>query len=62
MKVETNLKAGGLLQDAARSAENVAGQVTGFVGSASEQATNLTNTVVGASTSAWDYVTGALGL
>ena len=41
MKVETNLKAGGLLQDAARSAETVAGQVTGYVGTANEQATLL---------------------
>jgi hypothetical protein len=61
MKVETNLKAGGMLQDATYQAGNAVNQVSGFVSQANQQAENLTNSVVSTTKSLWNSVTGAFG-
>lgn len=54
MKVETNLKSGAFLQDAASSATQAAGEVGSFFSKAGEQAQSLSNSVVHKATGVWN--------
>ena len=58
MKVETNLKAGNLANDAFGYARKTVDSVTGFVSSASTEANAVVGTVNNAANSAWNAVTG----
>lgn len=57
MKVETNLKSGLLLQDAAAAANNAASSVQSFFAVAGDQATSVTNTVSKKLSSFWNCLT-----
>ena len=57
MKVETDLKSGLLLQDAAAAANSAAGSVQNFLSVAGNQATTVTNTFLDKITSAWNCLT-----
>lgn len=57
MKVETNLKSGLLLQDAAAAANNAASSVQNFFSVASDQATSVTNTLGKKLSSFWNCLT-----
>jgi len=54
MKVETDLRAGNVLDDAAQGANELMNQVNGFLTSASVEAEGLTNTVTTKATSLWN--------
>jgi hypothetical protein len=58
MKVQTNLKAGGYLQNAAAQTEYVANQTVGFVNKAQHEARNMFGTVTGTAKSVVDSVSG----
>lgn len=58
MKVETNLKAGNVINDAVGYTKQTIDTATGFVSSASKQANSVVDSVNGATTSAWRAVTG----
>lgn len=60
MKVETDLRAGGVLDDAARQASETAGQVSSFLTEADQQAESLTTSVVNTATSFWNCLTNSL--
>lgn len=53
MKVETNLKSGALLQDAAKTVGDAANSVATMLTNANQQAANLTNTLVNKTTAVW---------
>ncbi len=57
MKVETNLKAGALLENAATAATQVANDVGGFFTKAGQQAQGLTSGVVNKTTNLWNCLT-----
>lgn len=54
MKVETNLKAGALLQDAAQTLGGAANQVATVFSNASQQAASMTDKVLTKSTAVWN--------
>jgi hypothetical protein len=58
MKVETNLKAGNVINDTVGYTKQTIDTATGFVASASKQANSLVDSVNGAASSAWHAVTG----
>lgn len=58
MKVETNLKAGNLVNDTVGYARQTVDSVTGFVSSASQEANSVVGSVNKAANSAWNAVTG----
>jgi hypothetical protein len=58
MKVETNLKAGNLINDAVGYTRQTVDSVTGFVASANQEANSVVGTVNNATNSAWKAVTG----
>jgi hypothetical protein len=60
MKVQTNLKAGGLLQNAAAQAETAASQTADFVAKANSQAAGFTSSLVNKTTSLWNCASSAL--
>lgn len=62
MKVETNLKAGSFLEDAAQGASNAVNQATDFVVEAGRQADSLTRTVSSTASSVWNAVSSSLNL
>ena len=62
MKVETDLKAGSFLEDAAQGASKAASQATDFVTEAARQADSLTKTVSRTASSVWDAVSSSLYL
>ena len=59
MKVETNLKAGNVLQDAMQQAGNYTGKATNFVSQANQQAASFTTSLVDRTTSLWNCLTGS---
>ena len=58
MKVETELKAGNLIDDASQFVGQVSDQVGGFVAAADQQVKDLTSTVSNTASSAWNSITG----
>jgi hypothetical protein len=54
MKVETDLKAGALLQDAAQTVSSAANQVARVFSNASHQAASMTDKVLTKSTAVWN--------
>ena len=54
MKVETDLRAGNLLTDAAQGADRVMGQVSDYLANAGKQAEDLTSSVTNKATSLWN--------
>jgi len=67
MKVETNIRAGNALQDAASQASAmasqvsaIAGQATDYVSQANRQASDFTNAVVNKSTALWNCLSSSL--
>jgi len=54
MKVETDLKAGALLQDAAQTLGGAANQVATVFSNASQQAASMTDKVLTKSTAVWN--------
>ena len=57
MKVETDLKSGLLLQDAAAAANSAASSVQNFLSVAGNQATTVTNTFMDKISSVWKCFT-----
>ena len=62
MKVETDLKAGSVLEDAAQGASKAVSQATDFVAEAGQQADSLTNTVSSTASSVWNALSSSLNL
>ena len=62
MKVETDLKAGGFLEDATQGASSVAVKATDFVAEAGRQADSLTNSVSSTVSSVWNSLSSSLNL
>lgn len=60
MKVTTDLKAGGLLQDVSNQASQAYQQVSGFVSQANQQVADLSGAVVNKSTALWNCLTNTL--
>jgi hypothetical protein len=58
MKVQTDIKSGGLAQDAAAQAGNVYDQAASFVSKANQDAESVTSTVTNTASSAWDFIFG----
>ena len=58
MKVETNLKSGALLDDAASAARQMAGNAGDYLSQASQQAKSLTSSVVNRTTAVWNALVG----
>jgi hypothetical protein len=58
MKVQTDIKSGGLVQDAAAQAGNVYDKSAGFVSKANQEAESVTKTVTNSASSVWDYLFG----
>jgi hypothetical protein len=54
MKVETDLKAGSLLTDAAQEADQLISQASGFLTTAGQQAEDFTSAVTTKATALWD--------
>lgn len=54
MKVETNLKSGALLDNAAQAARQLAGDAGDYLSQASQQAKSLTSSVVNKTTAVWN--------
>ena len=54
MKVETNLKAGSVLTDAAQEADQVIDQASSFLANAGQQAQGVSSTVTDKATSLWN--------
>jgi len=54
MKVETNLKSGALLDNAASAARQMAGNAGDYLAQASQQAKSLTSSVVNKTTAVWN--------
>jgi hypothetical protein len=62
MKVATDLKAGGFLQDASYEANKAVKQVSGYVNEAAREADNLTKTVSSTVSSVWNALSSSLNL
>jgi hypothetical protein len=58
MKVQTNLKAGNVLQDATGYARQTVNTATGFVNSARQEANAVVDTISSTANTAWNAVTG----
>lgn len=58
MKIKTDIKSGGLAQDAAAQAGNVYDQAASFVSKANQDAESVTSTVTNTASSAWDFLFG----
>jgi len=58
MKVQTDIKSGGFVQDAAAQAGNVYDQAASFVSKANQEAESVTSTVTNSVSSAWDFLFG----
>jgi len=58
MKVQTDIKSGGIVQDAAAQAGNVYDQAASFVSKANQEAESVTSTVANSASSAWDFLFG----
>jgi hypothetical protein len=58
MNVQTDIKSGGLVQDAAAQAGKVYDQAAGFVSKANQEAESVTSTVTNTASTAWDYLFG----
>ncbi|MFC2043355.1 hypothetical protein ACFLUA_04320 [Chloroflexota bacterium] len=58
MKIQTDIKSGGVVQDAAAQAGNVYDKSASFVSKANQEAENVTKTVTNSASSAWDYLFG----
>ncbi len=58
MNVQTDIKSGGLAQDAAAQAGNVYDQAASFVSKANQDAESVTSTVTNTASSAWDFLFG----
>ncbi len=58
MKIQTDIKSGGLVQDAAAQAGNVYDQAASFVSKANQEAESVTSTVTNSASSAWDFLFG----
>jgi hypothetical protein len=58
MKVETNLKAGNVINDTVGYAKQTVDTATGFVTNASKQANSVIDSANNATASAWRAVTG----
>ncbi len=58
MKVQTDIKSGGIIQDAAAQAGNVYDQAASFVIKANQDAESVTSTVTNTASSAWDFLFG----
>jgi hypothetical protein len=54
MKVETDLKSGAFLQDAAKTVGDAANSAAGVVTNANQQAANLTNAMITKATAVWN--------
>lgn len=61
MKVSTDLKAGGWLQDATSIANQAAGKLEAYLGKASQQAEKLTSDVIYSSTTLWNCLYKSFG-
>ncbi len=61
MKVETDLRAGNLLTDAAQEADQIKSQVSEYLAGASKQAKDLTSSVTNAATSLWNCLNNTFG-
>ena len=59
MKVQTDIKSGGLVQDAGAQAGNVYDQAASFVSKANQDAESITSTVTNTASTAWDYLFGS---
>lgn len=62
MKVETDLKAGNVVQDATRQAGEIVSQVSDFVSKANRQASDFTSGVANTTSSIWNSLTRSLGV
>jgi len=62
MKVETDLKAGSFLEDAAQGAGNAVNQAMDFVAEAGREADSLTKTASSTVSSVWNTVSRSLNL
>jgi len=58
MKVQTDIKSGGFVQDAAAQAGIVYDQAAGFVSKANQEAESVTSTVTNSASSVWDFLFG----
>jgi len=58
MRVETDIRAGNMVNDVVDQAGKLGGQVSDFVTSANQQAEGLTTTVVSKSTQLWNAISG----
>lgn len=58
MNVQTDIKSGGLVQDAAAQAGNVYDQAASFVSKANQDAESVTSAVTNTASTAWDYLFG----
>ncbi len=61
MKVETDLRAGNLLTDAAREADQIKNQVSDYLASAGKQAEDFTSSVTSKATSLWNCLNNTFG-
>jgi hypothetical protein len=62
MKVETNLKAGSFLEDAAQGAGTAVNKAVDFVAEAGREADSLTKTVSSTASSVWNTLSSSLNL
>jgi hypothetical protein len=62
MKVETDLKAGSFLEDAAQGAGKAVNQAMDFVAEAGREADSLTKTVSSTASSVWNTISRSLNL
>ena len=58
MKVQTDIKSGGFIQDAVAQAGNVYDQSANFISKANQEAESVTKTVTNSASSAWDFLFG----
>ena len=59
MNVQTDIKSGGLVQDAASQAGKVYDQAARFVSKANQEAESITSTVTNTASTACDYLFGS---
>jgi hypothetical protein len=59
MKVQTDVRAGAVLEAATEQASAAANDVANFISTADQQATDLTTSLVNKATSIWNCVTAA---
>ena len=59
MNVQTDIKSGGLVQDASAQAGKVYDQAASFVSKANQDAESITSTVTNTASTAWDFLFGS---